>query len=86
MDKIKIVKFVATLIVGSGTTTIASSIIKNNVAPANLLQQITVGGASVVIGSMAATATKAHTETQIDAVVAAFENFKNKPAEFPAPA
>ncbi len=86
MNKIKIVKFVATVIVGSGTTTIANSIIKNNVAPANLLQQITVGGASVVIGSMAATATKAHTEAQIDALVTAFENMKTKDNEFPAPA
>lgn len=77
MNKITVLKFATRFVVGVGTTTISNSIIRNNVAPANLLQQVSVGLASVVIGSMAADATGAHTDAQIDHVVDAWNNAKN---------
>lgn len=78
MNKIEAVKLAARIVVGAGTTTVTNSIIKNNVAPTNLFQQVSVGLASVVIGSMASEATKSHTERQIDAVVDAFSKTKSE--------
>lgn len=72
MNKLAAFKLVARVVVGAGTTTISSSIIRNNVEPANLIQQISTGVASLVIGSMAAEATRAHTDTQIDKIVTAW--------------
>lgn len=66
MNKLKAFKFVARIVVGAGTTTISNNIIRNNVTPTNLIEQISVGVASVVIGSMASEATRSHTEHQID--------------------
>lgn len=74
MNKLNTFKAVARVIVGAGTTTISNSIITNNVEPANLIQKISVGVASVVIGSMAAEAARSHTDTQIDAIVNAWKN------------
>ena len=77
MNKIDTFKLVARIIVGAGTTTVSNSIIKNNVQPANLIEQISVGVASVVIGSMASEATKSHTDAKIDAVVEAWNKTKS---------
>jgi len=76
MTKIEAFKFATRVVVGAGTTTISNSIIRNNVAPANLFQQVSVGVAAVVIGSMASEATKSHTDTQIDNIVEAWINAK----------
>lgn len=80
MTKLEAVKIVARIVVGAGTTTVTQSIIRNNVAPANLLQQVSVGVASVVIGSMAAEATKSHTDTKIDEIAEAFASIKKSDA------
>lgn len=72
MNKLDITKKIATIIVGFGTATIATGIIKNNVAPKNLPSQITVWIAGVVIGMMAADATEAYTSQKIDELVAAW--------------
>ena len=77
MNKIDTFKLVARIIVGAGTTTVSNSIIKNNVQPANLIEQISVGVASVVIGSMASEATKSHTDAKIDAIVEAWNKTKS---------
>lgn len=74
MNKLSAFKFAARLIVGAGTTTISNSIIRNNVQPNNVIEQISTAVASVVIGSMASEATRSHTERQIDAVVTAWSN------------
>jgi hypothetical protein len=66
MNKLKVFKIAASIVVGSGTATISNNIIQNNVQPANMIQQISVGVASLVIGSMASEATRAHTDRQID--------------------
>jgi len=78
MNKVAAVKLVARVIVGAGTTTISSSIIKNNVEPSNMIEQISTAVASVVIGSMASEATKSHTDAKIDAVVEAWNKTKSK--------
>lgn len=72
MTKLEAFKLAARIVVGAGTTTISNSIIRNNVAPTNLLQQVSTGVASIVIGSMAAEATRSHADTQIDALVDAW--------------
>lgn len=83
MNKLSTFKLVARLVVGAGTTTISNSIIRNNVAPTNLFQQISVGTASLVIGSMASEAARSHTDTQIDAIVAAWNNKDRSSSETP---
>lgn len=72
MNKLNAFKFVARLVVGAGTTTISNGIIRNNVTPSSLIENISVGVASVVIGSMASEATRSHTERQIDQIVDAW--------------
>lgn len=84
MNKLTVFKTAARIIVGLGTTTISNSIIKNNVQPANMIQTISVGVTSVVIGSMASEATKSHTEAKIDEFVE-FWN-RNRSTENPEPA
>jgi hypothetical protein len=78
MNKITVVKLVARTIVGAGTTTVSNSIIRNNVQPSNLVEQISTAVAAVVIGSMASEATKSHTDAKIDAVVEAWNQSKSK--------
>ena len=78
MNKIAAFKLVARIIVGAGTTSISNSIIKNNVAPSNMLETISTAVASVVIGSMASEAAKSHTDAKIDSLVDAWNNAKSK--------
>lgn len=78
MNKLAAFKLAARIVVGVGTTTISSSIIKNNVNPSNTIEQISVGVTSVVIGSMASEATKSHTEAKIDSFVEAWKNSRSK--------
>jgi hypothetical protein len=78
MNKIAATKLVVRLVTGAGTTTISNSIIKNNVQPANVIEQISVAVASVVIGSMASEATKSHTDAKIDSLVDAWNSNKSK--------
>lgn len=85
MTKLSAFKIAARLIVGAGTTTISNSIIKNNVQPSNMIEQISVAVSSVVIGSMASEATKSHTDAQIDAFVELW-NKKTNDTETPATA
>jgi len=85
MNKLAVAKIAARLVVGAGTTTISNSIIRNNVEPKNLLESVTTGVASVVIGSMAADATKSYTDRQIDAVVDVFKRNKTVITEDPTP-
>lgn len=76
MNKIQIVKLAARFIVGAGTTTISKSIIQNNVQPSNVIEQITVAAASVLIGSMASGAVQSHTDTKIDEAVEQIKKIK----------
>lgn len=78
MTKLSAFKLAARIVVGAGTTTISNSIIKNNVSPANAIEQISVAVASVVVGSMASEAAKSHTDAKIDGVVEAWNKAKSK--------
>jgi len=84
MTKIEAVKLTARLVVGLGTTTITNSIIRNNVSPSNPLEVVTVAAASVVLGSMASSAARSHTDAQIDSFVEVFQ--KNSDASDPVTA
>lgn len=68
MTKLEITKFAVKFIVGSGTSTIVHAIIKNNVQPANITQQVTVVAASIALGAMVADVTTQYTYAQIDAI------------------
>lgn len=74
MNKLDGFKLVARIVVGAGTTTVSNSIIRNNVQPSNVIEQISTAVASVVIGSMASEATKSHTDAKIDDFVAVWNN------------
>lgn len=78
MNKVEVVKLVARIVVGAGTTTVSNSIIKNNVQPSNVIETVSTAVASVVIGSMASEATKSHTEAKIDQIVEAWNKTKSK--------
>lgn len=79
MNRIKLVKNVTSFVVGLGTTKIVNSIIQNNVNPKTVVDQVTVVSAALVIGSMAADATKSYTDTKIDELVTWWnENITNK--------
>lgn len=77
MNKLEIVKKATSFVVGSGTGTIAGSIIRNNVAPGNVYQKVSVLAASIVIGSMASEATRDHTEKQIDQIANFFGELRS---------
>lgn len=78
MNKLTAFKLVARIVVGAGTTTVTNSIIRNNVDPKNLAEQISTAVASVVIGSMASEATKSHTDAKIDYLVETWNKSKSK--------
>ena len=71
-----VVKFVVSGIVGIGTTKIARTIIDNNIEPETTKDQVTVGAASIVLGMMAAEATKEYTNASIDHITDAIHNFR----------
>ena len=78
MNKIDAFKLAVRVIAGAGATTITKSIIQNNVQPSNPWEAISVVVASVAAGSMASEAVRAHTDTQIDKVVEAWNTAKSK--------
>lgn len=69
MTKTFIAKKIVTSIVGFGTSTIAQTIIKNNVPTETTFQVISVNSASAVIGLMASDATSSWTDAKIDEAV-----------------
>lgn len=81
MNKLNAFKLVTRIVVGAGTTTISNSIIRNNVEPSNMIEQVSTAVASVVIGSMASEATRQHTDTQIDNLVKAWNDSRSGKTE-----
>lgn len=63
------VKFVASGVVGLGTSKIVAGIIKNNVTPETLIDKVSVAAAAWTISAMAAAATKKYTDEAIDDTV-----------------
>lgn len=79
MTKLELTKTVATFIVGVGTSKIVSGIVQHNTNPEKLSDQVSIAAASLVIGSMAADATRKYTDAGIDKVAAWYkENVKNR--------
>lgn len=77
MTKLDLAKMVTKFVVGSGTSIIVGSIIKNNVRPENAYQTVAVCAGSIALGSMVADLTSRYTEAKIDAVAAWYdENVK----------
>lgn len=66
MTKLELAKIVTSTIVGAGTGKIAGSIIRNHVQIETVVDTVTVGSASFVIGMMTADATKSYTNAKID--------------------
>lgn len=69
MTKTDIAKRIVGFVVGAGTTKIVGSIIQNNTEFEKKKDRIAVASASLVIGTMAADATKSYTDTKIDEIV-----------------
>lgn len=88
MNKIKIVKFATSTIVGAGTSTITDAIIKNNIDydSLNRFGVIQVFAARVVIGMMASSATREYTNAKIDEMVANLTPDQSDSEENPTPA
>lgn len=78
MDKIKLAKLAANLVVGVGTSKIVSAIIKNNVSVKKITDQVTIVTAGFVLGSMASDLTKDYTDRKIDELVTKWYEFKDK--------
>lgn len=78
MNKIALVKNAVSLIVGTGTAKIVSSIISNNTNQENVVDKVTMTSASLVLGAMVADVTKRYTDAKIDQLAAFVnDNFKN---------
>lgn len=77
MNKLEIAKAAAKFVVGSGSATIINAIIKNNVQPDNLYQQVTVTAGSIALGAMVADLASRYTGAQIEQL-AAWYNEKSK--------
>lgn len=69
MTKIKLAKGVVNFVVGMGTSKIVADIIRNNTDPKNIVDNVSMFSAALVIGSMAADATREYTDTKIDELV-----------------
>ncbi len=68
MTKLDLLKTAVNIVVGAGTSKIAADIIKNNVTVDKVTDVVTVNASAIVIGSMAADATKTYTSDKIDEV------------------
>lgn len=78
MNKIALAKNAVSLIVGTGTAKIVSSIISNNTNPENVVDKVTMTSASLVLGAMVADVTKRYTDAKIDQIATFVnDNFKN---------
>lgn len=77
MNYTEITKMAAKTVVSMGTSTIVTSIVKNNVQPDNVYSKIAVTAASFVIGSMAGAATSKYTGDMIDEGVNFVNDIKN---------
>lgn len=78
MNALDFAKSAASMIVGIGTSKIVHSIIDNNVETAKAIDTVTVAAGSLVLGSMAADATKKYLDAKIDGAAAWFHSIKEK--------
>lgn len=76
-----IAKKTASFVVGAGTSQIVKGIIKNNTSPEKTVDMVAIAGASVVIGAMAADATRSYTDAKFDAAVSWWKENVSKKIE-----
>lgn len=77
MTKTQIAKTTIGLAVQMGAGKIVHSIIRNNVAPENALDQITLFAGSYAIGGMVAEQARAYSDRAVDQVVDAFQQIRD---------
>ena len=70
MDNLELTKTCVNFVVGLGTSKIVHTIIKNNVQPDTIIDTVSVGVGSLVLGSMVADVSKRYTSVKIDRAVA----------------
>jgi hypothetical protein len=68
MTKLELTKTLVNVVVGAGTTKIVSGIIKNNTNPETITDTVTIASGSIVLGSMAADASKQYTSDKLDQI------------------
>ena len=68
MTKIELTKIAVNIVVGTGTSKIVHNIIKHNATPENTVDLVTMTAGSLVLGSMAADASKQYTSAKIDEI------------------
>lgn len=78
INPLAITKGVVSFVVASGTSKIIGSIVRNNVSPEKVSETVAIYSATVVLGAMAADATKKYTDKTIDEI-AQFYNENVKP-------
>lgn len=78
MTKLEMLKLAVSGVVGIGTTKIVHGIISSNVEVETTVDKVTVTSASFVVGSMAADATKSHTDKMIDDLAANINKALNR--------
>lgn len=76
MDKLEIAKKAAGFVVGIGVSRIVAGFIKNNTSPDSVTDKVAIASAALVIGSMASSATKKHTDKLIDDLVTAYKKIE----------
>lgn len=75
-SNLEMFKSVVSTIVGIGASKIVYGIVKNNVPTETPIDKVTVVAGSFVIGSMAADATKKHTDKMIDETIDWYKTMK----------
>jgi hypothetical protein len=76
MDKIKLAKGIASLVVGSSSGYVVAQVIKNNTDPETVIDKIKLVSGTFVLGSMVSDLSKDYTDTKIDELVAWYQKSK----------
>jgi len=76
MKNAKIVKYLIASVTGFGATAITKGVINAHISPTNLRQKVLFFAGSWGIGSLVGTAVSKHTESEIDEVLAIYEEWK----------
>lgn len=69
MNKLDLVKFATSVVVGAGTSRIVGGIVKNNTSPEKLHQAVAVVAGTWVLSGIVADVSKKYTDAKIDEAV-----------------
>lgn len=76
MDKTKLVKFIANVVVSAGATKILRGFVRNNTAPTSMRDKVIITAATVVVGSLIGRSLKSHTEKMVDETIEKWAELK----------